>query len=44
MQVVLKTDWEVKIMGEKKFDFKAVVQDAGRNASKKLGKAKDAVG
>ena len=43
MQVVLKTDWEVKIMGEKKFDFKAVVQDAGRNASKKLGKAKDAV-
>ena len=30
-------------MGEKKFDFKAVVQDAGRNASKKLGKAKDAV-
>lgn len=30
-------------MGEKKFDFKAVGQDAGRNASKKLGKAKDAV-
>lgn len=32
-----------KIMAEKKFNFKAAVQDAGKNASDLLGKAKDAI-